>query len=536
MSTAYVFFSFRGDQACLAQAVRSIRHFDPVARIAVFDDGYSPMSQPPKVDLYERTYFNRGGNLNGRECIQSEILCFQKATHRFGSRWVVKMDCDTLLIDPDKALHIMEQQRLDMCGSSWPGSETAWGPFYMIRSSVLQRMSFAVCGIDELSDEEDKGMTAVCRAANGKVRLIDFTSSERWLHGFDYRVECDVMQFLRPPEKRRVAITCGNRACVADRDGEDVSRDLCARTQRELLDVFTGVADHFDFAALMAGHALTERLPEVPACMNETSEFDAKWGERHQRGVVLLAEQPPRYVVTLNIYQDVIHAESRASFLAAAKRWGASFIEIKEPLAPQHGYEGMPDYRGAWAEKLFLDMHLQDGRYVYLDGDTLINAHAPSPFDIVPPGTWGWTRNNIESHADTVEHVEAVLPAWLDLLKSKGFDCSDLNVANEYANTGLMVFDLPEHRVVWDQARVIIASVPHREQIEEWVISDQAPLCAALHLQGMPVKYLPQSYHMFWGHHTERWKALMQSAIYHFCGDDDRGSRIAKTKWRVRHV
>lgn len=536
MNTAYCLFSFDGDQACLEQAVRSIRAFDVTGRIAVFDDGYAPMKRPPMVDFYERSFFNRGGNLNGRECIQAELLCFAKAARLFGARWVVKMDCDTILLDPDKAVRIMEEGRLDMCGSSWEGSETAWGPFYMLRASILPRMSAAVCGIHDLSDEEDKGMTAVCYAAGGNVRLIDFADeSERWLNGFDYRVEADVLRFLpaHDQSQRRVALTCGNRACVAkDALGIDRSRELCARAQREILDVFTGQSEAFDFKALMAGYELTATLPEVPACMGETSEFDETWGQRHQRGVVLLAEQPPKFLVTLNLFRDVIHPQSRVSFKAAAKRWGAMYLEITRPLATFHGYTDMEDYRGAWAEKLFLDEHLEDGRYCYVDGDTLINAHAPSPFEIVPPGTWAWTRNNIPPHADTVDHVNEVLPAWLDAISFHGFDCTKLDIAGEYCNTGVIVFDLPAHRAVWEKAREIIRATPHREQIEEWVISDQAPLCAARHLTGVPVQYLPETFHMFWGHQIVHWKPMMHAAIYHFCGDDNRAERIARTKWR----
>lgn len=529
--TAYCLFSFNGDKPCLEQAIRSIRAFDPTGKIAVFDDGYAPMKRPPPADWYERTYFNRGGNLNGRECIQGELLCFAKAARSFGAQFVAKMDCDTILLCPDKAGRIMEAARLDMCGSTWDGSETAWGPFYMLRSNILTRMMEAVCSIKHLSDEEDRGMTAVCRAAGGHVRLIEFAdASERWLNGFDYRVAVDVRKFLPQSEsQRRVAVTCGNRACVAG----EVSRALCARTQRELLDFFTGESSQFDFAALMQGQKLTPTLPEVPASLGETSAFDEAWARRHARGPVAISDIA-RYVVTLNIFGDVIHPQSRRSFQHAAQRWGAQYLEITAPIAQDHGYSGLEDYRGAWAEKLFLDMHLPDGRYIYVDGDTIINVHAEDPFELVPAGTWAWTRNNIPTHAETAEHVRSVLPEWLRLLARSGFDCSSLDIDSQYCNTGVLIFDLPSHRCVWERAREIIRATPHREQLEEWVISDQAPLCAAAHLTGIPVRHLPPSYHMFWGHQTERWMPQMRAAIYHFCGDDQRHERIARTRWRAR--
>ena len=35
-----------------------------------------------------------------------------------------------------------------------------------------------------------------------------------------------------------------------------------------------------------------------------------------------------KYLCTLNINRDVLHPNSRDSFLAAARRWGAQYVEI----------------------------------------------------------------------------------------------------------------------------------------------------------------------------------------------------------------
>lgn len=290
MATSYVFFSFAGDRDCLVQAIRSIRAFDPTGKIAVFDDGNDPMRNPPQVDLYERSHWERNYNLNGRECIMGELLSFQKAARMCGAEWVVKMDSDTILTDPDRALHIMQNERLDLCGSTWPGSETAWGPFYMLRASIVPRMMETVSAIAELSDEEDKGMTAVCRAARGRVKLIDFKDdSERWLNGLDYRLpQFDPRLFLPSDEAlyhtRRVAITCGNRACLSGPN----PRDVCARAQKALLDLFLDpvhegdLPSEFPWTSVMQSHALTATLPEVPASLGESDAFDDTWAANHR--------------------------------------------------------------------------------------------------------------------------------------------------------------------------------------------------------------------------------------------------------------
>lgn len=52
MPNAYCFFSFKDDGPCLEQAIRSIRAADPTGRVAVFDDGFVPLTMPPDCDHY----------------------------------------------------------------------------------------------------------------------------------------------------------------------------------------------------------------------------------------------------------------------------------------------------------------------------------------------------------------------------------------------------------------------------------------------------------------------------------------------------
>jgi hypothetical protein len=230
------------------------------------------------------------------------------------------------------------------------------------------------------------------------------------------------------------------------------------------------------------------------------------------------------HLVTLNIGSDVIHPNSRASFLAAARRWGAQYIEITTPLAPEHGYHG------AWAEKLFLDLHLPDGRFIYLDGDTVIRHDAPSPFEIVPPGTWGWTRNNIASHRTTAGQVKDVFGKWTQKLLNHGvFNITEIDTDHDYCNSGLLVFDLPRHRIVWERAREIVGAVGFDEK--QWIIADQGPLCAAVHITETPVLHLPGYMHHFGDTLWYGWTPAMHSFIYHACGPVDKAILCGKTVW-----
>lgn len=237
------------------------------------------------------------------------------------------------------------------------------------------------------------------------------------------------------------------------------------------------------------------------------------------------------YLVTMNIERDVVHPNSRASFLHAARRWGAQYVEITAPIAPavrdDLGEEG---YQKAWAEKVYLDWHLPDGRFCYVDADTVIRSDCPSPFEIVPEGTWAWAPNNITGHECTAETVLRDFADWRDrIMKPLGYDLADLDIARQYCNTGVMIFDLPEHRRVFDTAREIIDQTGM--DADRWVVSDQAPLCAAVHLNRVAVQYLSGDYHHFGVRLWNNWPRDMHAGIYHFCGDDERWDKIGGVQW-----
>ena len=69
----------------------------------------------------------------------------------------------------------------------------------------------------------------------------------------------------------------------------------------------------------------------------------------------------------------------RASYKAAAKRWGAQVLWITNPLHSCHPF---------W-QKMFVCEHVQSlfgsSHVLQLDNDMVIRSDCPSPFDLVEP-------------------------------------------------------------------------------------------------------------------------------------------------------
>ena len=283
MNHAYCFFSFKGDYESLLQSIRSIRACHPTAKIAVFDDGRHPLPKPPPADYYERTWFQRGGNLNGRECIMGELLAFQKAARLFGAQWVAKIDCDTVVVDGARAFSLPASVHADIYGASWH-EHGVWGPFYIVSVPFIYRMLEAINGFGGLPDEEDFGVTALARQARGRVTIVPW--AEHFLNGFDYRLK----QFDFERFRTTCAITCGNRMQLGGPD----PRAVQARAMRGLVDYLLE-GRSFDWGQVLEAHEVFNAVEDPRAedsKKNEAVAVIAPVAARKPERVAKLAPKP----------------------------------------------------------------------------------------------------------------------------------------------------------------------------------------------------------------------------------------------------
>ena len=92
-----------------------------------------------------------------------------------------------------------------------------------------------------------------------------------------------------------------------------------------------------------------------------------------------------KYLCMLNINRDVLHPNSRDSFLAAARRWGAQYVEIVSRSAVHEHH---------FMQKLSVHEWFPDGaRVCCLDADTVIRSDCPDLFEMVPEHELGLVRS-----------------------------------------------------------------------------------------------------------------------------------------------
>ena len=96
---AIFIMSFSGDEGCLFQCVRALEKLSPRYDFEIFviDDGHNPLENIPENVHYSKSFFNRNGNLNGRECVEGMLFCMLEAARLSGADVVIKIDSDIIL-------------------------------------------------------------------------------------------------------------------------------------------------------------------------------------------------------------------------------------------------------------------------------------------------------------------------------------------------------------------------------------------------------------------------------------------------------
>ena len=94
----FCIFTYGEDAYMLWQCIRAIRKIGGTRNnIFVFDDAANPLPYPPPNVKYKQTYFDRKGNLNGKECTQGMLFSMLEAAKESKADVVIKVDSDTIL-------------------------------------------------------------------------------------------------------------------------------------------------------------------------------------------------------------------------------------------------------------------------------------------------------------------------------------------------------------------------------------------------------------------------------------------------------
>lgn len=223
-----------------------------------------------------------------------------------------------------------------------------------------------------------------------------------------------------------------------------------------------------------------------------------------------------RYVVTINL-GGVLNESSRESFRQAASRWDADYIELMS---------GDPKASFEFKRSTLFKRLPKEGRFVYVDADTLIHPNCPNLFDCVPVGSFGGVLADQPGHS-------AHGPDRIEILKNylRTTDCPKMSdmpheqVLENYINSGVMVFSFPEQLPVFEAASSF-KNVPHH-----WIVNDQGLISAAIH-ELSTLHKLPFSFnrcgHKLWN----CWTSQMDDFVWHFCGTWDTKQFLPHTNWR----
>jgi hypothetical protein len=233
--------------------------------------------------------------------------------------------------------------------------------------------------------------------------------------------------------------------------------------------------------------------------------------------------KPKLCIITLNI-GDVLHQKSRASMQDAARRWGADFYEITQPLHTGGG-------RQHW-NKTFLAKWAQERNYdrcVYYDADILIRSDCPNVFELTPPGHIGLVSND---QIDGVlwkpgqrNRYWPSLDSWAKRLNKR---CPPIH---EHANSGMIVFEPRTHAALFDAWAAAGRSVHWTAPTK---LIDQAAFSVLVYnLQTDESRtWLPMQFNtLIYRHELINAAGRMQTFVYHYTGN--RKDKLVETEWRV---
>lgn len=122
--------AYAGAAHTLPAAVSAARRTWPAAPITVLDDAHDPVPPSvrrevrglPGVEL-RRTRWPRGGNLRGPACLRGLLREYRRSLRVSGAAYVMKLDADTLVLDPGPFMGLMTR------GVDYAAHSTLDGPY-----------------------------------------------------------------------------------------------------------------------------------------------------------------------------------------------------------------------------------------------------------------------------------------------------------------------------------------------------------------------------------------------------------------------
>lgn len=219
----------------------------------------------------------------------------------------------------------------------------------------------------------------------------------------------------------------------------------------------------------------------------------------------------PNAIIVLNLNNYLI-PHARRSMLAATRRWGCSFLEVRQKLKNVGMF---------WQKPLIAVGPAQAyDRVLALDGDILIRDDCQSLFAMVPEDGLG-VVSRCQHGCNT---GDAGMARWSRIL---GLPQPP---DDRHMNGGLFLYNPRLHRPLLEKWVAAGASTGWRHNRT----CDQASLSVLLYNTTFPVVWLPWEYNAVYAGRTGSQHTPpgdMQTPIYHFNANRGKRAAIRATRW-----
>jgi hypothetical protein len=213
-----------------------------------------------------------------------------------------------------------------------------------------------------------------------------------------------------------------------------------------------------------------------------------------------------------NWREDGWRANARSSIAAVARRWGVPVVELTKCVGN--------DDCGV-LEKLWLEKHCEGfDRVVWFDRDVVVRSDCPNLFDVVPAGRFGC----VSSH-QAPWHVRESARALAPLFAANG---ATYDYTIDHLNTGVMVFDPPQHAGIFRAARGVSVAAGELPFFDEPQLSLAVKQSGRRHL-------LERAFNRCGLANLHEFSPAMTDYIWHFCGIKSQPveAQIDATIWQL---
>jgi len=220
-------------------------------------------------------------------------------------------------------------------------------------------------------------------------------------------------------------------------------------------------------------------------------------------------------LVTIN-FGDVLCENARRSLQAAARRWGASYVE----MTPESTSSSI-----TWDQcKLRVFQYVDADRVLCIDADAVIRGDAPSPFEVCPPDMLGAVKNSLPRMPDYAALLKVEAEDWARI---NGHFGRSLPRDDKFFNAGVMVLSRSAHEEFLKRAEFIQERVG-----KDLTWFEQSAMNYAAAELGIPLYLMDETWNYVHPEQLGHWD-YMERYVYHFAGKPDRDRILSRIRWRM---